>query len=62
MQVTLVEAPRGGGYPSTGAGTGGLASPAQARWLPTPTATPQAARGDRRGGFGTGVTLPIYAS
>ena len=45
MQVTLVEAPRGGRFPSTRAGTSGLASPDRARQLPTPNATP----GERKG-------------
>lgn len=62
MQVTLVEAPGGGGFPSTGAGTSALVSPDWARCLPTPNATPRGAGGDRWGGFGTGVTQLIYAS
>lgn len=45
MQVTLVEAPRGGKFPSTRAGTSGLASPDRAWWLPTPNAAPREREG-----------------
>lgn len=45
MQVTLVEAPRGGRFPSTGAGTSGLASPDRACCFPPRMPPPGSGRG-----------------